>query len=749
MVRSRLLLAVVAAALAVVSAAAPGPARAAQQEDAPRRTLVITAPALTWQHVRDARPPNLLRLLDRAAVASMSVRTIGPRTTAVEGYLTIGAGNRATGDELVGGLGFDRDEPFDGRPASATHRVRTGTARSTDVVHVSAPELAARNRALNYGAVPGTLGQTLREEGRSVAVVGNADTSRRPQLKSFHREVALGGMDLLGHVDGGRVGHDLLLEDDDAPFGLRLDPAQVDAALDDALDDHDVVLLELSDLERADLHALVAAPAQAARLRAAALEASDELIGLALEKVDLERDQVVLTTVSSSRTGPEHLGVAAFAGLGFEPGLARSGTTRRSGYVTLPDLGPTILERFGITVPVEMTGAPVSVGSGARLDLERMVQADERATFRDRVHGPTSVTFIVVQVAAYGAALLAVRRRGRRLRAAVGTVALVTLAVAPVAFLLGLADLAGLSTLQFLLVLYGCAAAVAAVAWAALRRWTWAPPVAVLALLLVVLLVDVVTGGYLQLDTVFGYSPIVAGRFAGYGNLAFALLAASTLVVGTVVGAAAPASTRVRLLLAGAVFAAAIVVDGTPSWGSDVGGVLAMVPGFVAALALLSGSTWSWKRFLASGAAAGAAVAVFALIDLSRPASSQTHLGRLARRVVEGEGVATIIERKALANLSLLTSSVWTFILPAAFAFLGYLIWRPPRPLPELQARTPGLRACLVAAAVVGALGFALNDSGVAVPAMMLAVLLPYLAHLLVAEDIGTTAATSDGPRRR
>ena len=45
--------------------------------------------------------------------------------------------------------------------------------------------------------------------------------------------------------------------------------------------------------------------------------------------------------------------------------------------------------------------------------------------------------------------------------------------------------------------------------------------------------IDIVTGGWLQINTVFGYSPIVAGRFAGYGNQAFSLLAISALLVAT------------------------------------------------------------------------------------------------------------------------------------------------------------------------------------------------------------------------
>ena len=61
-------------------------------------------------------------------------------------------------------------------------------------------------------------------------------------------------------------------------------------------------------------------------------------------------------------------------------------------------------------------------------------------------------------------------------------------------------------------------------------------PVPLCGLSVVVLGVDILTGASLQLSTVFGYSPIVAGRFAGYGNQAFSILTISSLVVAGTVG---------------------------------------------------------------------------------------------------------------------------------------------------------------------------------------------------------------------
>ena len=50
-----------------------------------------------------------------------------------------------------------------------------------------------------------------------------------------------------------------------------------------------------------------------------------------------------------------------------------------------------------------------------------------------------------------------------------------------------------------------------------------------------VLLVDVVTGSTLQLSSLMGYSPLVAGRFYGFGNLAFSLFATGMLLGVTAV----------------------------------------------------------------------------------------------------------------------------------------------------------------------------------------------------------------------
>ena len=125
------------------------------------------------------------------------------------------------------------------------------------------------------------------------------------------------------------------------------------------------------------------------------------------------------------------------------------------------------------------------------------------------------------------------------------------------------------------------------------------------------------------------------------------------------------------------------------------------------------------------------------IVDLSRPEEDRTHLGRLVDRVAQddGGGFADVIQRKLTTNLNILTSSIWTLTIPFALGLLIHLARRRSGFLRDLQEDVPGIRPMLAGGLLVAVLGFALNDSGVAVPAMMFAVLLPYLTYVLLRWD--------------
>jgi len=569
------------------------------------------------------------------------------------------------------------------------------------------------------------------------------------------RAAALAAMGPLGQVSRAAA-RGLLRRDVAAPYGVRYHPTAVVEAFGEVWADVDVAVVELSDLDRADTYRRDARAEAAAAIWSDALAHSDELFGMLLDAVE-PGTTVVLATPAPPRAA-ETLGVFAMRAGGSDGGrLARSGTTRRPGYVTLNDIAPTVLDHFGVERPTSMTGTPVKAGERIDVDEARFAafaDTTAEARFRDRATGPVSVVFVVVQILAYALAAVAVTRRHRWIRP-VSYLALVVLATPPVGFLFGVLHVTSAGITAFTLAVFASAVVLAAAAEGlgalVARRWprtrATLPPLLLVALSWALLVVDVIAGGRLQINTVFGYSPLVAGRFAGFGNLAFALVGVGAVVVAcgtwaTLRLARGPADGRVRLRGGAAVavvafLAATVLVDGAPMWGSDVGGVLATVPGFAVLVLVAMGVRVDLKRALLIGVATVAAIGAFAAVDLGRPEEDRTHLGRLVDRVAqdEGGGFLDVIQRKLSTNLNILTSSIWTLTIPFALGLLIYLARRRTGFLRDLQEAVPGIRPMLAGGLLVAVLGFALNDSGVAVPAMMFAVLLPYLTYVLLRWD--------------
>lgn len=741
---------------AVGAALTSGTARAATERAPVGRVLVLSLPGTTWAAIADARVPHLEGLLRESAVGSTSVRTIRRTTFPGDGYVTIGAGAQAAGVGDVEGLAFDAGEARPDGPASAPPGA---------VVSPAMDELARDARRRYRGAEVGALGDSLARAGIGRGVVGNADSALGTDATVYHREVALGLADRAGVVPAGSVGRSLLREDPIAPMGLRLDRDSAVGAFRKAWDvpGRAVVLVEASDLAR--LHAFQRDIAPDAALARRTLEAADELVGALLAEVDQQHDAVIVTGPSDPGDGV-HLTVAALRAPGVAPGLLSSASTRRGGFVMLSDVAPTVLDLLGLERPSAMEGRPYRIDaplrtSGADVPVERFVEADREARFRDRMLTPVAATYVTLQIVlSLVAALVLEVRPGRRrtwARRALAFVALWLMAVVPLTFLPAVLDISTLG--PYLLLVMGGGAVLALGAGLVARRIVadpriglqrgrlW-PMAGLLGLLLLLQVSDVVTGSHLQLATVFGYSPTVGGRFSGFGNLAFGQVATAAILLAGILAHLLPRSWGVRVAIA--VLAVTLVADGMPMWGSDVGGVLAAIPAFSLVALRLTGRTVSPRRLLALGAGAVAVVIGFGLLDLLRPASQRTHLGRLFEQIGE-EGATPLTDaiiRKIGANLAVLPSSIWVPLVPSVLAFLAWLAWgRSPR-LEMLRTRAPELRPALVGVLVAAVLGFALNDSGIAVPAMMLGVLNPVLVYLAIHWDADALSpgATGEAP---
>jgi hypothetical protein len=142
-------------------------------------------------------------------------------------------------------------------------------------------------------------------------------------------------------------------------------------------------------------------------------------------------------------------------------------------------------------------------------------------------------------------------------------------------------------------------------------------------------------------------------------------------------------------------------------------------------------------------------VAVFALADYARAPDAQTHLGRFVGQLLHG-GARVVVQRKAAANLRLLTRSVLTLLLPVPIALVVLALHRPAGGLRRALDALPVLRSGFIAVLVMSLFGFVFNDSGVAVPALALTVAVPLaLATSMRYADGAQGAAGGDSARRQ
>jgi hypothetical protein len=565
-------------------------------------------------------------------------------------------------------------------------------------------------------------------------VIANGDGSDpstpATRVSPWRRAAVAGLMTSDGKVPGGRVDVGLLQHDDASPFGVRLDAGRVVSAFTDAWTPGSVVLVEGSDLVRADLAARFASDDQAVKIRARALERTDLVVGRLLAHVD-PADAVIVVgpTPPSAR---DALTVAAVRAPGFEPGLLRSTTTQRDGFVSLPDVAPTVLRYFGIDRPDAMEGRRMETGAaGGSLAArtEFLVNVNEDGLFRDRLVGPSMG--VIVGVACALAIAVALVDRWRRGAAVLAFGALWLLGYLDATYLAGPLHFGrdGGFAAYWVFVI-GVGALIAAGCMLATRKRPVDAVLVGLGTVIVLHLVDLVTGAHLEWNTVFGYSPTIGIRFVGQGNMTFAQLTAATVLFAGLLAWRVPTPRGVRVAIG--LLVVTVVIMGVPFWGNDFGGVIASAPGFALLGWLLLGRELRGRTVWALVGTFVAAGIVVGVVDLLRPSDQRTHVGKFFEKAGTDFGSATLVlRRKASGNLSVLTHSVLLIALLALVALLLYLWFVPPRSLQPLLERVPTARATALSLTVVAVLGFALNDSGITIPSMMAAVFESALVLLL------------------
>lgn len=540
---------------------------------------------------------------------------------------------------------------------------------------------AADNAGLHFGAVPGALGESLHEHGLRAVAVGDSTAV-----------LALGRTDAAGTPD-----------------------VVVEAGL------------------------------------------SDAALASVAGRLDFRRDTLVVVSPYRSPPGPDRLMVAVVAGVGATPGgWITSATTHRNGIVTLPDIAPGILQLFGIAAPASMTGQAFRTVPAHGDRLHALTGLEAAAVSYSKRVGPFTFVLAVAGVAVFAAGWSTLRTGSgtggwtgfwslseqnpyRVLRPTVVVAAGLLLAAIPLACLaqaaVGAERWTALPAFGFLV---AAALAVVGVALAGPWRRRRAGPAAfVAAATVLAIATDLVTGSRGQLTSLIGYTPIEGGRFYGLSAVSFAILTTYVVVLAGMLAGAMP---RWSVTVIAAVGVVTVGLAGAPMLGAKFGSILTLVPAF-GVLALLATGRRLSLRALAVIVAGAAIIALgIGAADALRPAQSQTHIGRFVGALLGGGGgpgsVGDVIQRKLDANLGIFIRAPYALLAPAALVFVAVVVLRPARVIEAPMRAVPGLREGLLAAMAALAIAMFLNDSGVAIPAMGLAIGTPWaVAALLPANE--------------
>ena len=729
----------------LVSAAPPPPGTAAAPHTAPRRgpVVLVGVPGLRWDEITPQTTPHLWELARRSAIGNLSIRTVTSRTCPVDGWLTVAAGQRAASERQTYSIcEMPRLPEIDGEGA----------------VIPDYSDHVTYNAASRFGARVGLLGDTVRSYGGTTLAVGPgaalaaAGSDGRVDrylggTSGLTREswdgVTLGVIDLKDLADlyldppaPEPVGDELVDGTgtvDGVPRDLQV-PLRLPGDTD-PFDDEEEVEPEPDLTETSEL--------QERHERLAAIDRD-----LATIQATLPPDSTLLVAGISVEAGASRLNTALLHGPGpdgtvFTGGYLVSESTRRPGLVALTDITTTLLYTLDFPPQQGMVGrAWRQTPRPAEFDTA-VDQLRKFATAAEVVESLVPGFFsglVATQLLLYVCAAYALKRYGGRdlakrrlVLSATRVVALAGAAFPVSSYLVNLVPWWSAPFPQAALlggVLLADAAVVAVALAGPWRRDILAPTTIVAAITTVVLFADLCTGSHLQMNSPTGYTPIVAGRFYGLGNIAFATFATGVLM--TAAGIAHHLLGHGRRTWAVAVSlvlgTAALFAIGWPGLGTDFGGVLALVPGLAVTMLMIAGLRVTVGRIAVIGVAAVATIGLLSFLDYLRPPNERSHFGLFAGQVLDGTAWP-VVSRKIDAMLGSLGNWQLTLLAAGALLFLFVVLNNPLNwrvgVLSRVYEYAPTLRAGLTGSLVTGLAGFAFNDSGIAIPALALTVAVP------------------------
>lgn len=657
------------------------------------------------------------KLKNSGYIGLMNIRGDGGNNDS-RSYATIGAGTRA--NVASGNISFEDLTDENGQ----IYKNVTGE-EPKGINNISINKSINDNAEKGtYGATLGLLGQTLFDNNKSVALLGNSDIMENGELTKI-RNLGLICMDTLGRVESGNV-DDISVKDLSMPYGIRTDYDKLITETKDYYKSTDALFIELGDTYRLDEYKSNLNENTYNKTKNKIYKYINSYLKEVFNMVS-ENDVIYIVSEFPSdldysnkrRLSP----VIKFSGN--EKGLLESSTTRREGIIANLDLGVDILNEFGLKNELMIGRALKNVKTDDNIDFlsgeyTKIVSINSiRSTVVNTFVGIVSTSWVIAMLA-----LLFKDKLPNKEKVFVvlkeliklGLIMPLTLLLSPIFNFksqMGLAS--GVLIMTIILYLSG----------RLLFKDSDIKQMGYYALLTIILIViDSVIGTYFMKNCIMSYDAIVGARYYGVGNEYEGVTIASAVFALSVLLNYKKIPKWLTIILSIVI----LITSAFPSMGANVGGAISECIAYLLFIMLIFDIKLDFKKIVLLGMSAVVLVLVFAGLDLIL--GTESHLGVFTQQIIQ-EGPQAIINtfgRKISMNLKLAKSSVWVNILLAGIAVIGIFIFRPSKHMRNIADKYPMIFKDFIASMVGCLITLLVNDSGiVAAATASIYILIPIL----------------------
>jgi hypothetical protein len=674
-----------------------------------KRVLIIDLPRFTFDDISKSCP-NLLQFARTGGVAVMTTPLQEP-VTVEKVYFGFNSGTQVkTAEESL--WMFDVGENFNGVPVGTLYQTLTGKTAPVDgAVQIGIGKISLLNSTSTDSENIGLFGRLLHQNAIKTAAIGNADADLVNRCGSAMV------MDENGQLDLGAVGPETLEGDPQFPYGFRTDLEKVYSVWQEFQKQAQVTVITLGDLERIERFSVYLSDSRWQFYRKQVLLKYDRLLGRFLKEIDFDSTMVILFSALPPKKGllGERLTPAIIKGPGFKPGLLFSRSTRKPGLITYYDLSATALKFLDVNRLRYVNGRGLESTPGDwRVPAREQPQLVDNYNFR----WPLLTVYgnLLIGLALAMAIGLILRIRQTFLFTWLKYLYLFLLTV-PAVFLLE-ALINPLDWGSILVWTLGLGGLIFAGAVYFSKRNPFSTLSGIGLFTILVIFIDGIFNGAMELRSFLGYSAVSGARFYGIGNEYMGIFLGAYIVTVSL-NFERLGRFKHQILWLGMFFISILLVH--PGFGANIGGGITALIG-------LGITTYLWlERPVRIREIVGLIAACLSLLVLVgfwefRPnGNTMTHFGQLISLIrVDGfKAVVEVIGRKWALNMRLIDYTPWSKVIIGLLLAIPLIYKRPPALVAGIIEKYPQIIRGFLGLTITAIIALLVNDSGIASVATM------------------------------